>query len=59
LFFSFHFKLNLVLINRPAHNSGLAKAAIEICAKIEYPLGSLRQALLVSSNLKTTFSNVA
>jgi len=33
-----------VLINRPAHNSGLAKAAIEICAKIEPPLGSLRQA---------------
>jgi hypothetical protein len=33
-----------VLINRPAHNSGLAKAAIEICAKIEHPLGSLRQA---------------
>jgi len=33
-----------MLINRPAHNSGLAKAAIEICAKIEHPLGSLRQA---------------
>jgi len=33
-----------VLINRLAHNSGLAKAAIEICAKIEHPLGSLRQA---------------
>jgi len=24
-----------VLIIRPAHNSGLAKAAIEICAKFE------------------------
>jgi hypothetical protein len=34
----------LLLINRPAGNSGLAKAAIEICAKIEHPLGSLRQA---------------
>jgi len=33
-----------VLITRPAHNSGLAKAAIEICAKIEHSLGSLRQA---------------
>jgi len=33
-----------VLINRPAHNSGLAKAAVEVCAKIEHPLGSLRQA---------------
>jgi len=33
-----------VLINRPAHNSGLAKAAIEICAKIKHQLGSLRQA---------------
>jgi len=32
-----------VLINRPAGNSGLAKAAIEICAKIEHPLGSLGQ----------------
>jgi len=43
-FYSFRFKLNLVLINRPAHNSGLAKAAIIICAKIEHSLGSLRQA---------------
>jgi len=33
-----------VLINRPAHNSGLAKAARKFCAKIEHPLGSLRQA---------------
>jgi len=29
---------------QPAYNSGLAKAAIEICAKIKHPLGSLRQA---------------
>jgi hypothetical protein len=42
--FSLFFNFNSVLINRPAHNSGLAKAAIEICAKIEHPLGSLRQA---------------
>ena len=28
----------------PAGNSGLAKAAIEICAKFGHPLGSLRQA---------------
>jgi len=33
-----------VLINRPAHNSGLAKAARKFCAKFEHPLGSLRQA---------------
>jgi len=31
-------------MNRPAGNSGLAKAAIEISAKIEHPLSSLRQA---------------
>ena len=42
--FHFVFKLNLVLINRPAGNSGLAKAAIKFCAKIKHPLGSLRQA---------------
>jgi len=33
-----------VLINRPAHNSGLAKAARKFCAKLKVPLGSLRQA---------------
>jgi len=33
-----------VLINRPAHNSGLAKAARKFVAKIKHPLGSLRQA---------------
>ena len=51
------YKLNLVLINRPAHNSGLAKAAIEICAKIEHPLGSLRQAAKrYNQNLKNFFA---
>ena len=29
------FKLILVLKNRPAHNSGLAKAAIKVCANIQ------------------------
>jgi hypothetical protein len=52
----FVFKLILVLINRPAHNSGLAKAAIEICAKIEHPLGSLRQAAKRYASLQNCFS---
>ena len=33
-----------MLINRPAHNSGLAKAAINILRTLKFPLGSLRQA---------------
>jgi len=37
-------KVNDLTEKKAADNSGLAKAAIEICAKIEHPLGSLRQA---------------
>jgi hypothetical protein len=33
-FFHFVFKLNLVLINRPAHNSGLAKATRKFVRKL-------------------------
>jgi hypothetical protein len=33
-----------VLINRPAHNSGLAKAAINIMRTLSFQLSSLRQA---------------
>jgi hypothetical protein len=43
-FFSLVLRLNILLKIPTAYNSGLAKAAIEICAKIKHPLGSLRQA---------------
>jgi hypothetical protein len=39
--FAFVFKLNFLLIIRPAGNSGLAKAAIKFCAKIEHPFSSI------------------
>jgi len=35
-----------VLIIRPAHNSGLAKAAINILRTFNFTLGSLRQAAI-------------
>jgi hypothetical protein len=42
--FSLFFNFNSVLISRPAHNSGLAKAARNILRTLNFPLGSLRQA---------------
>lgn len=45
-----------MLINRPAHNSGLAKAAIEICAKLNIRYAAFAKPQNVSRHSETFVS---